>query len=105
MWYNVVWRAIGGIMKKKYRQDFKRMACELLAKYDNSPSKVATELSIPIKTYEKWIACFRKNPHYYDSKANNYEIENKVLRKQIKEREETIEMLKKAYAFFTEKEK
>ena len=92
-------------MKKKYRQEFKKMACELLAKYNNSLSKVASELSVPIKTYEKWIAVFRKNPHVYDGEPFNYEIENKALRKQIKEREETIEMLKKAYAFFTEKEK
>lgn len=93
----------GGIMKKFYRQDFKKMACELLDKFDNSPKRVASELSIPVKTYEKWVHLYRKNPHYYDEEEINYEIENKVLRKKIKEREETIEMLKKAYAFFTEK--
>lgn len=80
------------------------MACELLNKYDNSPTKVANELSIPIKTYEKWICFYKKDPHYFDEDAVNFEIENKLLRKKIKEREETIEMLKKAFAFFTEKE-
>lgn len=78
------------------------MACELLSKFDNSPNRVASELSIPVKTYEKWVSVFRKNPHSFDEESYNYEIENKALRKQIKEREETIEMLKKAYAFFTE---
>ncbi len=80
------------------------MACELLDKFDNSPSRVANELSIPIKTYEKWIYFYKKDPHTFDEEAVNFEIENKLLRKQIKEREETIEMLKKAFAFFTEKE-
>ncbi len=91
-------------MKKKYRLEFKRMACELLDKYDNSPSRVAAELSVPIKTYEKWVHSYRKDPHSFDEEEVNIEVENKLLRKQIKEREETIEMLKKVFAFFTEKE-
>ncbi len=92
-------------MKRKYRLEFKKMACELLDRYDNSPIRVARELSVPIKTYEKWVQSFKKNVHCFDEEAVNYEAENKLLRKQIKEREETIEMLKKAYAFFTEKER
>ena len=88
-------------MKKKYRLEFKRMACELLGKYNNSPSRVATELSIPIKTYEKWVQSYRRNPHIFDEEVVDFETENKLLRKQIKEREETIEMLKKVFAFFT----
>ena len=92
-------------MKRKYRLEFKKMACELLDRYDNSPIRVARELSVPIKTYEKWVQSFKKNVHCFDEEEVNYEAENKLLRKQIKEREETIEMLKKVYAFFTEKER
>jgi transposase-like protein len=95
----------GEVMKRKYRLEFKKMACELLDRYDNSPIRVARELSVPIKTYEKWVQSFKKNVHCFDEEAVNYEAENKLLRKQIKEREETIEMLKKVYAFFTEKER
>ena len=84
-------------MKRKYRLEFKKMACELLNKYDNSPIRVARELSVPIKTYEKWIQSFKKNERCFDEEEVNFEIE-------LKEREETIEMLKKVYAFFTEKE-
>ena len=94
----------GVIMKRKYRQEFKKMACELLDRYDNSPIRVARELSVPIKTFEKWVHSFKKNSHCFDEKEVDYEVENKMLRKQVKEREETIEMLKKVYAFFTEKE-
>lgn len=90
-------------MSNKYKLGFKKSACELLEKFDNSPMRVATELSIPIKTYEKWIQLYRKNPYVFDEEKVNFEIENKVLRKQLKEKEETIEMLKKVYAFFTEK--
>ena len=92
-------------MKRKYRLEFKKMACELLNNYDNSPVRVAKELSVPIKTYEKWVQSFRKNVHCFDEEEVNFEAENKMLRKKIKEREETIEMLKKVYAFFTEKER
>ena len=91
-------------MKKRYNLEFKRMACELLDKFDNSPKRVAAELNVPIKTYEKWIQNYRKDPHTFDEEAVNFELENKILRKQIKDREETIEVLKKAFAFFTEKE-
>ena len=92
-------------MKRNYRRDFKRMACELLIKFDNSPSKVANELSIPVKTYEKWVYVYKKNPHCFDEREVDFELENKILRKKLKEKEETIEVLKKAYAFFTEKER
>lgn len=100
----MAWKGKGDFMKRKYRLEFKKMACELLNKYDNSPIRVARELSVPIKTYEKWIQSFKKNECCFDEEEVNFEIENKILRKQLKEREETIEMLKKVYAFFTEKE-
>ena len=89
-------------MNQKYRLGFKKIACELLVKYENSPSRVAAELSIPIKTYEKWVSAYRKNPYIYNEDEVSYEVENKRLRKLITEHEETIKMLKKAYTFFTE---
>lgn len=89
-------------MNQKYRVGFKKMACELLSKYENSPSRVAAELSIPIKTYEKWVKAYRENPYIFNEDKISYEVENKKLRKLIAEREETIAVLKKAYAFFTE---
>lgn len=92
-------------MKRKYRLEFKKMACELLDRYDNSPIRVSRELSVPIKTFEKWVQCFKKNAHCFDEEEVNYEAENKLLRKKLREKDETIEMLKKVYAFFTEKEK
>lgn len=92
-------------MNSKYRLEFKRMACEMLLKYENSPSRVANELKIPIKTFEKWVSLYRRNPSAFNDDEISYEEENRALRKKIKEHEETIEILKKAYAFFTEKEK
>lgn len=93
----------GEEMNKKYQIGFKRMACELLSKYQNSPSRVAMELSIPIKTYEKWVSIYRKNPYAFNEVEVNFEEENKNLRRELREREETIAMLKKAYAFLTVK--
>lgn len=90
-------------MNRTYELRFKKMACELLSNYNNKPTRVATELNIPVKTYEKWIHLYRRNPYAFDEEEVNFEFENKILRKQLKEKEETIEILKKTFAFFTEK--
>lgn len=92
-------------MNTKYRLEFKRMACEMLVKFENSPSRVAQELHIPVKTFEKWVALYRKNPRtFYDDQVSSEE-EIRYLRKKLKENEETISILKKTYAFFTANEK
>ena len=91
-------------MHKVYKLGFKKMACELIDKYNNSRVSVARELDIPIKTCEKWLSNFRKNPNCFDETVIDYEKENKLLKKEIMEQKQVIEMLKKAYAFFTEKE-
>lgn len=87
----------------RYRLGFKKMACELLVKFDNSPSRVASELNIPVKTYEKWVKTYRSNERAFDEEEVSFEVENKLLRRQLRERDETIAILKKTYAFFTEK--
>ena len=90
--------------RRNYKLGFKKMACELLEKYNDSPIRVSKELGIPIKTYEKWISNFKKNSHCYDEKIVDYEKENKLLKKELEGQRQVVEMLKKAYAFFTEKE-
>ena len=89
-------------MNKKYRLEFKKMACEMIKNYDNSPIRVANELSIPIKTYEKWLSAYRKDSECFDEVQISKDEQIKNLEKKLKEKEETIEILKKAYAFFVQ---
>lgn len=92
-------------MNSKYRPAFKKMACELLPKFDNRPTLVAREINVSIKTYEKWICKYRKDNKCFDEKIISIEEQNKELIKKLKEKEELIEVLKKAYAFSTERKK
>jgi len=86
-------------MAKKYNLDFKKMAVELV-KNGSSTIKTAEELNIPLKTFENWITAYNKNPNVFDADYVSPQETIKQLQKQIKKQQETIEILKKATAFF-----
>lgn len=86
-------------MPKSYSLDFKKMAVELV-KNGASTTKTAQELNIPLKTFENWITAYNKNPHIFDADFVSPQDTIKTLQKQLKKQQETIDILKKATAFF-----
>lgn len=86
-------------MAKRYNIDFKKMAVELI-KNGASTIKTAEDLNVPLKTLENWITAYNKDSHIFDSDYISPQEEIKRLNKIIKEQQETIDILKKAAAFF-----
>lgn len=86
-------------MARSYSLDFKKMAVELI-KNGASTIKTSEELNIPLKTLENWITAYNKNPHIFDADYISPQEQIKQLQQIIKKQNETIDILKKAAAFF-----
>lgn len=87
-------------MAKNYKRDFKKMAVELVVKEEQSTSKTARDLQIPLKTFEKWITAYNKNPHCFDDNYISKEQQISQLKATISKQNKTIDMLKKTLAFY-----
>lgn len=85
-------------MPRKYTNDFKKKTCELIIIKNNSTSKIANELNIPLKTVEKWITLYNKNRYCFDD-------EYKKLLKRIEELEEENKKLKEEKEIFLKVQK
>lgn len=59
---------------RKYSNQFRKGVCQLTCDCGHSPSKTAEEYEIPLKTLEKWITAYNKNPCCFD-KSDDYYIE------------------------------
>ena len=53
-----------------YSNEFKKMAAELVIISKHSTMKTANDLHVPLKTLEKWITSFHKDPTCFDSPDN-----------------------------------
>ena len=89
----------GDFMARRYNLDFKKMAVELI-KDGASTIATANDLNVPLKTLENWITAYNKDPNIFNPDYISPQDQIKKLEKQIKEQQETIEILKKAAAFF-----
>lgn len=79
-------------MPKHYNIDFKKSAVELI--------KTADISIFPFKTLENWITAYNKDPHVFDRDHVSPQQQIKKLEKQVRQQQETIDILKKAAAFF-----
>lgn len=59
---------------RKYSNQFRKGVCQLTCDCGHSPSKTAEKYEIPLKTLEKWITAYNKNPCCFD-KSDDYYIE------------------------------
>ena len=53
-------------MPRIYDNNFKFMMVDLIVNKKNSTSKTAEKYGVPLKTLEKWITSYNKNPHCFD---------------------------------------
>ena len=83
-----------------YSKDFKKMAVELVAIANQSTSKTAKDLNIPLKTFEKWITAYNKNNKIFDSNYVSKDEQIHLLKKRISELETTNDILKKTLGFY-----
>ena len=94
--------------KRKYTQAFKIKAVEL-SNLKGSLKQVALELDIPAKNLSRWKQEYNLGILDLSSKANNskssIELENIALKKQLYETKLESDILKKALAIFTKKDR
>lgn len=86
-----------------YSTEFKKMATELVAIAKESTIETANNLNIPLKTFEKWITAYNKNPKIFDSNYISPEEEIRTLKKRIAELENTNDILKKTLGLYIKK--
>lgn len=89
-------------MPRKYDNNFKTMIIDLIYSQKLSTSKTAEQFDIPLKTLEKWITAYNKNPNIFDddflSKSkliDQLKKENASLRKENDILKKTITLLAK----------
>jgi hypothetical protein len=60
----------------KYKNSLKKKLCEMICINGKSTIKTANEYGVPLKTLEKWITAYNKNPHYFDEEIiyNDFHI-------------------------------
>ena len=56
-------------MNMHYSIELKKKLCEDICLHHASTIKTAQTYNIPLKTLEKWITSFNKNPHCFDPKV------------------------------------
>ena len=87
-------------MARSYKNDFKKMAVELVLKEAQSTSKTAKDLNIPLKTFEKWITSYKKDNHCFDDNYISKDQQIANLKSVISKQDKTIDLLKKTLAFY-----
>lgn len=83
-----------------YSIELKKMATELVVLSNQSTSKTAQDLHIPLKTLEKWITSYHKDNHVFDSDYVSPAQQIATLKKRIAELENTNDILKKTLGFY-----
>lgn len=92
-----------GVTLRRYDEKFKEGAIRLVTEQGRPSKEVAAELGICIDTLRNWLkAAGEPSPGQADrqnrdaKRARELEAENRALRKQLAEKEEVIEILKKS---------
>ncbi|HHT99139.1 MAG: hypothetical protein RBR50_04290 [Candidatus Izemoplasmatales bacterium] len=91
-------------MPKIYENSFKNMICELILKQHQSTLRTAEEFNVPIKTLEKWITAYNKDNHVFDPDYLSPEQKIAKLKRELKEKDQTIAILKKTISYLAKKE-
>ncbi len=86
-----------------YSSEFKKMATELVILGKESTIETSKKLNIPLKTFEKWITAYNKNPKVFDSDYITPDEQIRKLKKRIVELETTNDILKKTLGFYIKK--
>lgn len=68
---------------KRYSVAYKKSVVEAIKNESLSTVGTAREEGIPLKTLEKWITAYNKDPNCFDVKKENLNDEIKAIRKRI----------------------
>ena len=101
-------------MSMQYPNNLKKKLCEEICIDGKSTIKSAKAYSIPLKTLEKWITSYHKNPHCFDDDSSYFsndfqlidypskdplydDLSNEELKNMLMKKDIEIARLKKGY--------
>lgn len=92
----------GKSKRRKYTDDFKRSAVNLVVDEGYSYVAAAKAVNVNYNTFRKWYDKYAPQPEAcgVDASVEQLQAENKRLRKQLRQAELEREILKKATAYF-----
>lgn len=91
-------------MPRKYEKDFKAMIVNLIVVEKRSTIKTAEQFQIPLKTLEKWITAYNKDPNVFCENYMSHAQQIGALKKKITELERDNEILKKTITMLAKRE-
>jgi transposase len=86
----------------RYSEEFKQGAVKLVLENKQSLAEVCRNLSVSRNAMERWLAAEADSPDEEKMRLRELEIEVKQLRKDKADLEDTVEILKKAAAIFSQ---
>jgi transposase len=92
----------GNSTQKRYSEDFKRDAVNLVVSEGYSRSAAANSVGVAYTTFVKWYDKYAPQPEPTGPNATTEQLQEEVkrLRKQLREAEIERDILKKATAYF-----
>lgn len=92
----------GNSTQKRYSEEFKRDAVNLVVVEGYSRSAAANSVGVAYTTFVKWYDKYAPSPEPAGSDASNQQLQDEIkrLRKQLREAEMERDILKKATAYF-----
>lgn len=97
----------GNSTQKRYSEEFKRDAVNLVVVEGYSRSAAANSVGVAYTTFVKWYDKYAPEPEPTGANASIEQLQDEVkrLRKQLREAELEREILKKATAYFAKESK
>lgn len=91
-------------MNTKYQNDFKAMIVNLIVNEKHSTLGTAEQFQIPLKTVEKWITKYNKDPNCFCENYMSPAQQIDILKKKISELERDNDILKKTITMLAKRE-
>ena len=84
----------------RYDEEFKAHAVRMVVEQNRSITEVASDLGVSQPTIRRWVRSKSEPQDSMVKRLSELEIENKKLKKQLANAEETVDILKKSVAIF-----
>lgn len=84
----------------RYDDEFKVSAVKMVVEKERSVTAVAKDLGVSQPTLRRWVLASTKPENTTDTRLAELEAENKKLKRQLENANDTVEVLKKSVAIF-----
>lgn len=91
-------------MPNSYDKNFKAMIVNLICNEGHSTIRTAEQFEIPLKTIEKWITAYHKDPNVFNEGYLSQAQQIVELKKQLAKSQKDNEILKKTITLLAKKD-